>query len=430
MHAAALDRLELEADLRAAIGDGQLLLHYQPIADLRSGHILGVEALVRWAHPERGLVPPVDFIPLAEETGLIVEVGAWVLREACTQAVAWHRANPDRPPVSVAINLAGSQLQLAGFADTVAAVLQETGLRADDLVLEITETQIMADVENILPNLDRLRDLGIRLSIDDFGTGYSSLSRLRNLPVAELKIDRSFVQGIHSPTDEAPLVAAIVAMAHGLDLRVVAEGVETAEQLEFLARAGCDKVQGYLLGRPAPASAIDELITQPILVLRLATATAVLGGAGAALDIDIAEALAGVIADAGSTEDVISGLLQLVTRATGLSCAYVTRIDWVRQEQTVTGVYGGCGVVAGDRFTWEGSSTPDLYGDARGLVAAETYISVPMMDASGGLIGTLCATSAEHHALTRTQLAAMEVLAGVLGDELGAERGATSIHLS
>ena len=429
MHAAALHRLELEADLRLAVRSEQLLLHFQPIADLRSGRILGVEALVRWMHPTRGMVSPAEFIPLAEETGLVVALGEWVLREACRQAVAWHRSHPDLPPVSMAVNLAGSQLLLPTFAETLASILEETGLRAGDLVLEITETQIMTDVESILPNLEHLQRLGVRLSIDDFGTGYSSLSRLRNLPVDELKIDRSFVQGIHSATDDAPLVGAIVALAHRLGLHVVAEGVETAEQLDFLARAGCDRVQGFLLGRPAPADMIEDLIAQPILVLRLAAATAVLGDASGLLGIDIAEALAAVLADSSSTAETTSGLLELVARTTGLPCAYVTRIDWSRQEQTVTGVHGGCGIVAGDRFSWAGASTPDLYLDGRGLAGAEAYISVPMVDGSGGLIGTLCATGPERRTLSRTQLAAMEVLAAVLGEELVTDRTADTVRV-
>ncbi|MDQ1375749.1 MAG: hypothetical protein QOJ09_3087 [Actinomycetota bacterium] len=430
MHVAALDRLELEADLRTAIDQDQLLLHYQPIASLRSGQILGVEALVRWVHPERGLVPPMAFIPLAEETGLVVAIGEWVLREACRQTVAWHRADPDRPPVSIAVNLAGSQLQLPDFSETVATILTETGLRAADLVLEITESQIMDNVDIILPNLQDLQALGVRMSIDDFGTGYSSLARLRTLPVDELKIDRSFVQGIHSPTDEAPLVAAIVAMAHGLNLQVVGEGVETAEQLDFLLRAGCDRVQGYLLGRPVTAEMIGDLISQPVVVLRLAAAAAVLGNARHDVDIDIAEALASLLAEADSPSEIVTGLLALVAQATGLDGAYLTRIDWSQQEQSVVGTYGDCSVVVGDRFSWVGSATPDVYGDGRGLQGFDTYVSVPVMGLSGGLLGTLCGVSVAPRSLTRTQLAAMEVLGGLLGEELGVEHASARARAS
>jgi diguanylate cyclase (GGDEF)-like protein len=429
MHTAALNRLELEADLRAGLEEGQLLLQYQPIAALRTGQILGVEALVRWMHPVRGMVPPMEFIPLAEETGLVVALGEWVLREACRQTAAWHRSHPDRPPVSVAVNLAGSQLQLTSFAATVSAILTETGLRPEDLVLEITESQIMDNIDAILPNLHHLQELGVRLSIDDFGTGYSSLSRLRSLPVDELKIDRSFVQEITSATDEAPLVAAIVAMAHGLDLQVVGEGVETAEQLDFLLRSGCDRVQGYLLGRPVAPSVIDELISQPVLVLRLAAAAAVLGSAGDQLDVDIAEALAAVLADAATPADMVSGLLALVTRATGLDAAYVTRIDWAEKEQTVVGVHGECGLEPGDHFSWAGAAAPDVYGDARQLGGLHTYISVPVLGASGGLVGTLCATSSARRALNRSQLSAMEVLASLLGGELAQEPSPANVRV-
>jgi diguanylate cyclase (GGDEF)-like protein len=420
MHTAALNRLELEADLRAALQRDELVLQYQPIAALRSGQILGVEALVRWKHPVRGMVPPIEFIPLAEETGLVIALGEWVLREACRQTVAWHRSHPDRPPVSVAVNLAGSQLQLTSFAATVAQILRETGLRPADLVLEITESQIMDNIDAIIPNLHQLQELGVRLSIDDFGTGYSSLSRLRSLPVDELKIDRSFVNEIQSGADEAPLVAAIIAMAHGLDLKVVGEGVETAEQLDFLLRSGCDKVQGYLLGRPVSADIIDTMISQPVLVLRLAAAAAVLGSAGDKLDGDISEALSGLLADAGTAAELVDGLLALVSRATGLDAAYLTQIDWTRKQQTVVGVHGPCDLKIGDNFSWVGNA-PDVYGDGRRLVGRQTYISVPVLGASGGLLGTLFGTSEVQRSLNRSQLAAMEVLAGLLGGELAQE---------
>jgi GAF domain-containing protein len=282
----------------------------------------------------------------------------------------------------------------------------------------------MDNVDIIQPNLEQLRELGVRLSIDDFGTGYSSLARLRSLPVDELKIDKAFVQEIHSRDDDAPLLSAIVAMAHGLDLQVVGEGVETAEQLDCLLRAGCDRVQGYLLGRPVPPELIDGLISQPLLVLRLAAAAAILGSASHRLDVDIAEALASVFAEAVSSDEVVTGLLGLVAQATGLDAAYVTRIDWSRQEQQVVGVHGDPGINLGERFSWAGASAPDPYGDGRRppANARETYISVPVMGRSGGLLGTLCATSTERRPLTRTQLAAMEVLAGLVGEELNADR--------
>jgi diguanylate cyclase (GGDEF)-like protein len=427
MQQAALDRLELEADLRAAIAERSLHLHYQPIANLRTGEIVGVEALTRWTHPVRGFVPPVDFIPVAEDTGLIVALGDWVLREACRQARVWHDRYPDRPPVSMAVNLSGTQLQLPDFARTVAAILVETGLRPDALVLEITESQVMEHMTRILGNLHELQALGVRLSIDDFGTGYSSLARLRSLPVDELKIDRSFVQEIDGPANDATLVGAIIAMAHGLNLHVVGEGVETAEQLEVLLRSGCDRVQGYLLGRPASPELVEDLLVHPVLVLRLAAAAAALGSAGSDLDVDVTEALASVLAEAVSADELISGMLELLLRITGLEAGYVTRVLWDRQEQVVMSVLGDCGLAEGTRFSWAGAAAPDVYGDARvrGDDGRGTYLSVPIVGSNGGLLGTLCAVSGTHRALTRSQLAGMEVLARLIGDELSAGRSAS-----
>jgi EAL domain-containing protein (putative c-di-GMP-specific phosphodiesterase class I) len=405
-------------------------LHYQPIAHLRSGEIVAVEALARWVHPERGNVAPTDFIPLAEDTGLIVALGEWVLREACGQARQWHDRYPDRPPITMAVNLSGTQLQLHDFAATVGSILMETGLRPDALMLEITESQVMEQMSGILANLHELQALGIRLSIDDFGTGYSSLARLRSLPVDELKIDRSFVQEIDGLTDDPPLVAAIVAMGHGLQLHVVAEGVETAEQLEFLLRAGCDRVQGYLLGRPATAELVETLLVQPVLVLRLAAAAAALGSANTDLDVDITEALASVLAEAADSDELVTGMLDLLLRITGLEAGYVTRVLWDLQEQLVTAVVGECGLERGDRFSWAGAANPDVYGDARQTDDFGTYLSVPIVAPNGGLLGTLCAVSSTRRALTRSQLGGMEVLARLIGDELNAGRAQASIGAS
>jgi diguanylate cyclase (GGDEF)-like protein len=418
MHTAAVERLEIEADLRRALDGNQLSLHYQPIAGLRSGTVHCVEALLRWVHPTRGFVSPATFIPVAETTGLIVAVGEWVLREACRQAREWHRRHPDIPPVAVAVNISGIQLQLPHFSDTVGAVLAETGLAPDRLMIEMTESQIMENIDAILGNLRAMQDMGVRLSIDDFGTGYSSLARLRTLPVDELKIDRSFVQEIDETGEEGPLVAAIVAMAHSLDLHVVGEGVETADQLAALIEAGCDRAQGYLLGRPAPPDTVEELITQPILVLRLAAAAAALGDE-ARLDVDVMEALGKVLAE-GDDQERLGGILELVMRLTGLDCAYATHIDWSQQELQIMQVLGDCTLAAGNKFSWAGSSTPDVYVDARMVKSKgmETYISVPVLGEQGGLMGTLCAASRERRPLSRAQLGAMEVLARIVGNAL------------
>jgi EAL domain-containing protein (putative c-di-GMP-specific phosphodiesterase class I) len=241
MHTELVARVQLEADLRRALDEGELYLHYQPTFDLASGQIVGAEALARWRHPTRGLVPPTEFIPLAEASGLIRPLGAWVLREACRQAAEWQRTSPPRDkPLALSINLSGRQLQFPQVVDDVAQALEERGLPPDSLVLEMTESVLMDDNENVLDILRRIRGLGARLAIDDFGTGYSSLSYLDRFPVDMLKIDRSFVER--------------------LSLVTVAEGVEDSAQFLALRRMGCDVGQGYYFGRPMESEEISRLL--------------------------------------------------------------------------------------------------------------------------------------------------------------------------
>ena len=249
MEAVISEHMKMEGALRRAEERNELVVFYQPQALLATGALYGMEALVRWNHPERGLVPPVKFIPLAEETGQIVSLGAWVLRTACAQAKSWAEAGT---PLVVAVNLSGLQLRQCGFVDSVKAVLAETGLDPACLELEITESVLMEQAKETLSTLHQLKDIGVRLAIDDFGTGYSSLSYLKRFPVDTLKIDRSFVSDVISDPDDAALVTGIIALAHSLRLKVVAEGVEDAEQRDFLVRCGCDSIQGYLLGQPVP----------------------------------------------------------------------------------------------------------------------------------------------------------------------------------
>jgi diguanylate cyclase (GGDEF)-like protein/PAS domain S-box-containing protein len=258
MTAKASERLALENDLRAALDRGELLLHYQPIADCRTGRLLGVEALARWHHPRRGMVSPLQFIPLAEETGLIVPLGEWVLRTACTQAEAWRRLG--YPWLTVAVNLSARQLQRQDLAAMVYGVLQATGLPPGCLVLELTESTIMQQADAAIATLRELKAMDIGLSVDDFGTGYSSLSYLKRLPIDTLKIDKSFVHDIPGDADDIAIAAAIITMAHSLGLKVVAEGVETAEQLAFLRAHRCDSMQGYYLSRPLPAEQFETLL--------------------------------------------------------------------------------------------------------------------------------------------------------------------------
>ncbi|HEY2705628.1 MAG TPA: EAL domain-containing protein [Candidatus Dormibacteraeota bacterium] len=258
MREAALDRVALEHDLRRAVTAGDLHLVYQPQIDLRSGETVGVEALVRWRHPVLGMVPPDRFIPLAEEAGMIGALDAWVLETACAQTRAWREAGAGG--LQVAVNLSGTEFEDAELVDRVAEVLARHDLRPADLELEITERVAVQQERSARQTLDRLRAMGVRIAIDDFGTGYSMLASLRQFPGDKLKIDKSFVQEIVDTQDRAPLVAAIVAMGHGLGLEVVAEGVETEEQLAVLRRLRCDGAQGYLLGRPADPHVVEQRV--------------------------------------------------------------------------------------------------------------------------------------------------------------------------
>ncbi len=261
MNETALQRLTLENDLRRALERDEFVLHYQPILDTVSGAIVGAEALVRWRHPTLGLLMPGEFIAIAEENGLIVSVGDWVLRAACAQNRAWQRAG--LPPIRVGVNLSGRQLRQGTLTETVCAALEASELEPRWLGLELTESLLMERQHECAAALHALRSMGLRLSIDDFGTGYSSLSYLKHFPVDTLKIDRCFVRDLNTVPDDAAITSAIIAMAHALDLKVVAEGVETEEHLTFLRSQGCDEVQGHLLGRPVPAERFAEWLARP-----------------------------------------------------------------------------------------------------------------------------------------------------------------------
>lgn len=253
----SLGRLELETELQRAFESDGLQLHYQPKLDLATGLIIGVEALLRWPHAERGWIAPDIFIPVAEETGLIVVIGDWVIDQACRQLAAW--ASMGLSHLTVAVNVSAQQFVRAGFVDNVLRTLQQHGVKAHRLELEITESLLMKNLEETTASMRRFREAGIALSIDDFGTGYSSLGYLRQLPVDALKIDRSFVKDLPESDDDAAICAAIIAMARELKLKVIAEGVESAEQLEFLRRHRCDQAQGYYIGRPVPVSELQGL---------------------------------------------------------------------------------------------------------------------------------------------------------------------------
>jgi EAL domain-containing protein (putative c-di-GMP-specific phosphodiesterase class I) len=269
MQAQLRARLDLERDLRHGLERDEFVLHYQPLVTVPDGQIIGVEALVRWQHPSRGLLGPGTFIPLAEETGLIVPLGRWILEESCRQARAWQDADPDMPALRISVNVAAGQLRSSALLVDVARALAATALPPDRLQLEITEGAAMADAATTVVVLQELKDLGVRLALDDFGTGYSSLAYLKRFPVDALKIDRAFVDGLgekaaHGAEDEA-IVEVVLGVARALRLEVTAEGVETAAQLARLRVLGCAMAQGYLFARPLPATELAVLLRSGML---------------------------------------------------------------------------------------------------------------------------------------------------------------------
>lgn len=259
MNQRSLDRLKIEAGLRKALEQGELLLHYQPKLELESGRVVGAEALVRWQHPDRGMVPPGEFIPVAEESGLIVRIGDWVLEAACIQARCWLDA--DMPVMRVAVNLSARQFT-PGLAGKVRDLLNRHQLPAAWLELEITESMLMHSAEEVITMMDELVGLGVSLSLDDFGTGYSSLSYLKRFPIETLKIDRSFIEGTPGDSDDCAITSTIISMAKQLKHRVIAEGVETADQVAFLKTLGCEEIQGYIFSPPLSAGKFEALMRE------------------------------------------------------------------------------------------------------------------------------------------------------------------------
>jgi diguanylate cyclase (GGDEF)-like protein len=258
MDAGTEDRVQLESDLHNALAHGQFELYYQPKVDTRTGEVRSAEALIRWMHPTRGIVSPAQFIPVAEDCGLIGAIGAWVIREACRQTRAWQLDGV--PTLRVSVNLSASQFRDSGLVESIRRSLDDAGLEARYLEVELTESAVMSDPEQSIAILEHLSAMGVLVSVDDFGTGYSSMSYLRRFPIDKLKIDRVFIDEIVSRPEDASIVRAIVSLAHSLRLKVVAEGVETPAQLDFLKTAGCDEYQGYHFSRPLPAADFECLI--------------------------------------------------------------------------------------------------------------------------------------------------------------------------
>ena len=262
MNVRAVERQSLENSLRHALERHEFVLQYQPKMNLQTSSIDGVEALIRWRHPERGLVPPAQFIPIAEECGFIVPIGRWVLREACRQARAWQDAG--LAPLRIAVNISAVELRAKDFVAGVRTILTETGLDPRYLELELTETFLMQDPKSTAAVLQALKDMGVYLALDDFGTGYSSLSYLKRFPIDTLKIDRSFVRDLVTDDDDASIVTAVISMGESLHMRVVAEGVETREQLEFLQQHSCPFGQGYYFSPPVAAGEFVQLLRRGI----------------------------------------------------------------------------------------------------------------------------------------------------------------------
>ncbi len=258
----------LEPQLRQATEDGSFRLVYQPVADAATGQIVAVETLLRWDHPDRGPVPPSEFVPVLEDSGLIVPVGAWIIEEAITQALAWHQAYPDRPPLRVTVNVSARQLAQSGFDEHVRSILARTPIAPASICLEITEGALMVDIDAAWSSLRLLKRMGIKLALDDFGTGYSSLSYIRSFSLDMLKIDRSFVKGLGHSSEDTAIVEHVIGMARALGMVTVGEGVETPIQLAELHRLGCDLAQGFMLSKPVPAEQIDAILSRGGFLVR------------------------------------------------------------------------------------------------------------------------------------------------------------------
>ena len=397
MHRAFTERVELSTRLARAAERGELVLHYQPIASVATGEVTGVEALVRWAHPERGLLAPDAFIPLAEETGSIGSIGGWVLRAACAALQGWTGTSPQAAALTVSVNISAIQLQDPNWADSVLAALRQSRLDPSRLELEVTESALSADPGAAAAILGRLRQMGVRLAIDDFGTGHSSLTALRRYPFTSLKIDRSFVGGIHTGSDDNAIVAASLALARTIGLTTIAEGVETQEQLDFLARNGCDALQGYYLSPPVPADAIPALLADR----RLSPTPAPAASAP----------VPGAPGPGSLFQRALRPILEELLARSDLEAVYLTHIDWARGEQRVLSSTSGGDLVvpeglvvawsdtlcrrslaAGRRWvddvptTWPESAA----GRALGIV---TYASLPVVLSTGEVFGTLCGAS-------------------------------------
>lgn len=429
MHREVIARTRLVRDLRGAVNNEQLRLLYQPQVDVSSGRMTGVEALVRWEHPERGLIIPDEFIPTAESTGVIVDIDDWVLREACAQLRRWDDIG--LPSLCMAVNVSARRLTTGDLATTVAAVLRDTEVAPERLEIELTETAAIKTDDDPVPTITRIRALGVRAAIDDFGMGHSALSRLRTFPVDRLKIDRSFITPLTIEGARGSIADAMIAIAQSLRLAVLAEGVETLEHLHALRVLGCPAAQGYLFSRPVPAETIERYAREESLLSSLEE-PAVLANR----DFE---------SSAAKHERLTRNLLAEIQRLTGLETTYLTRIDWDAALQHITHARntGTLNIPEGLAVDWSDTvcrraleqgvtythDVPATFPDSQAALelGLQTYLSVPLVDNSGDVQGTLCAASSKRVQLGPEAISVMERFAqiisqGVANRSAGARR--------
>jgi len=431
MQTTARRRMEVESDLRRALEQNELVLYFQPIVDLPSGRIAGAEALMRWNQGGRGMTAPSEFLAVAEESDLVISLGRWALLEACRQARISQASYTTDPPFYVSVNLSGRQLMHPNLVGEVFNAVRKTELDPSSLVLEITENALTDESQDLTATVSELKRLGVQLAIDDFGTGSSSLSRLRSFPVDKIKIDRPFVADIRSSTDEAPLLAAIVAMAHSLGVTTVAEGVETVEQLAFLWRQGCESAQGFGVYKPVPADELGQLLGGHMLMLEAIPLRPLSADAQGYMDV-IAD-----VARADAPLDQVAGpLLAQLLRITGADAAFLTQDDPSHVVETIRGSIGRAGsgldVHPGLVLSLSGSPSdearrsgayiegdlPSRYPkhDLAKVVRAVSHLGVPVRTPEGSTFGTLCLSSVRQHAFADDLEQLVELLARLLGN--------------
>jgi diguanylate cyclase (GGDEF)-like protein len=437
MRGEAQTRLAVETDLRDAIGNDGLHLQYQPIVELASGRMSAAEALVRWSHPERGPVPPVEFIPIAEQCGLIVPLGEWVLQEACAQLLRWDALGGDES-FRVTVNVSTRQLERPGLLDVLDRCLG-AGVHPSRLVLEVTETALTMDSTAAMETMHAIRARGVQLAVDDFGTGYSSLSRLRSAPVSRIKVDRSFVSEITHADADVPIVEATMAMARGLGMGVIAEGVETQEQLDYLLKQGCPEAQGYLLSRPVDANTLFTCMSAPSWAAVLPATSP-----DPAPALEFQQLVEQAVDPQVGLEELVRPLLAQLQAATGLALTYMTRVDTVADTQEVTFVQSSApgpihqGLVVPwseslcKRALEQGlrrSSAPAAEYEGHPAprdLGLEAYIVEPVAAPDGTLYGTLCGASTAACSLTENDSATVRMYARLVEQKLNG-RGAAGV---